>query len=63
MKKFAFFVTVLVFAIVALRLFGPTLGKRAMTKCQELMARHEGGARERPWAQSDEPTALAGTLA
>jgi hypothetical protein len=60
MKKFVFFVTVLVFAIVALRRFGPTMGKRAVTKCQEMMARHAGGPGERPWGQFDARTELAG---
>jgi hypothetical protein len=63
MKKSAFFVTVLVFAIVALRRFGPTLGKRAVAKCQEMMAKHAGGPAERSWAQFGGPAELAGTQA
>jgi hypothetical protein len=64
MKKFIFFTTVVGLALVALRRLGPTLGKRAMAKCQELMARHEGQPGDRPCdALRDGPTDLAGTLA
>jgi hypothetical protein len=63
MKKFVFFVTVLVFAVVAFRRFGPTLSKRAVTKCQEMMAKHAVRPGERPWAQFDGPAELAGTQA
>lgn len=61
MRKFVVFVTVLVLAIVALRRFGSTLGKRALTKCQEMMARHAGAPGDRSWAEFDRRTELAGT--
>jgi hypothetical protein len=54
MKKVIFSATFIGLAIVALRRFGPMLGKRAMAKCQELMARHEGQPGERPSANFDE---------
>jgi hypothetical protein len=64
MKKFILFALVIGLAIVALRSLGPTLGKRAMAKCQELMARHEGQPGDRPCDElTDEPMDLAGTLA
>jgi hypothetical protein len=64
MKKVIFSATFIGLAIVALRRFGPMLGKRAMAKCQELMARHEGQPGDRPRDElRDEPTDLAGTLA
>ena len=40
MRKVLFGALVLFAAVVVLRRFGPTLGKRAMAKCQEMM----GGA-------------------
>jgi hypothetical protein len=63
MKKFGLFVTVLILAVVAFRRFGPTLSKRAVTKCQEMMAKHAVRPAERPWAQLNEPAELAGTQA
>jgi hypothetical protein len=54
MRKFVVFATVLVLTIVALRRFGPTLGKRAMTKCQQMMAKYQGWPEERPWEKFDE---------
>jgi hypothetical protein len=50
MKKMIFVAAVLVLTFFAFRRFGPTLGKRAMAKCQEkcqeMMASHQadGGA-------------------
>jgi hypothetical protein len=54
MRKFVVFATVLVLTIVALRRFGPTLGKRAMTKCQQMMAKYQDRPGERPSADFDE---------
>jgi hypothetical protein len=59
MKKFVVVATVLALTIVALRRFGPTLGKRAMTKCQEMMSRRQGPG-ERPGVElQDEQPELA----
>jgi hypothetical protein len=54
MKKMIVVAAVLVLTFVAFRRFGPTLGKRAMAKCQEkcqeMMASHQVdvGAEHRP---------------
>jgi hypothetical protein len=54
MKKMNVVAPVLVLTFVAFRRFGPTLGKRAMAKCQEkcqeMMASHQVdvGAEHRP---------------
>lgn len=42
MKKMIVVAAVLVLTVVAFRRFGPTLGKRAMARCQEMMAGHLG---------------------
>ena len=42
MKKMMVVAAGLVLTFVALRRFGPTLGKRAMAKCQAMMASHQG---------------------
>ena len=63
MKKFVLFVTVLILAVVAFRRFGPALSKPAVTKCEEMMAKHAGGPAERSWAQFGGPAELAGTQA
>jgi hypothetical protein len=64
MKRFIFVATILGLTIVALRRFGPTMGRRAMTKCQEMMARYQGQPGEAPCAElRDEPTELASTPA
>ena len=42
MKRMVVVAAVLVLTLVAFRRFGPTLGKRAMAKCQEMMASHRG---------------------
>lgn len=63
MKKVIVGAAAFVLTLVALRRFGPAVGKRAMTKCQEMMARHRGD----PGAEvadpfvplKEEPAALA----
>jgi hypothetical protein len=63
MKKFIFIAAFMGLAIVVLRRFGAALGQRAMTKCQEMMARHEGQPGERPRADLSEPGDLTSTPA
>jgi hypothetical protein len=63
MKKMIVGAAVFVLALTAIRRFGPTVGKRAMTKCREMMARDGGdpGAEVTdPCVPSkEEPAALA----
>jgi hypothetical protein len=58
MKRMIVVATVLVLTVVTLRRFGPTLVKRAMAKCEEMMAGRQGGAGTAPrvWVRADEAT-------
>jgi hypothetical protein len=63
MKKMVVGLAVLVLTFVALRRFGPALGKRAMAKCQEMMASHQGAGwgdlKDRRDTSKEEPAVLA----
>jgi hypothetical protein len=58
MRKVLFGALALFAAVVVLRRFGPTLSKRAMAKCQEMM----GGAPEEHGFE-EERTQLASSIA
>jgi hypothetical protein len=63
MKKMIVVAAVLVLTFVAFRRFGPTLGKRAMAKCQEMMAGHLEDAGEGLSGPCVAPKDEPGTLA
>jgi hypothetical protein len=46
MKKVIVGSTVFVLTLVALRRFGPALGRLAMRKCEQMMATHSGDAKQ-----------------
>jgi hypothetical protein len=63
MKKMIVVAAVFALTFVALRRFGPTVGKRAMAKCQEMMANHQGDVRaelaDPSGRTNEEPTGFA----
>jgi hypothetical protein len=60
MRKAIIGAAVLVLALVAIRRFGPALGKRAMSQCQEMFGRSSEGPPELMVRLEEEGAALAG---